>query len=242
MRAVFIASLGNPGSTYAHTLHSAGHTLLEAIVSYAGFPSLTVSKQLTGTKGRYTHSDAQGVAFWESPDYMNDGGPGLATAWRKWLSNQRATDDETGFEPRLIVVHDELELPCGKFNVKTGVGASARGHNGLKSFLGMPNMKQLQFTRIGVGIGPRPLSREPDQVAKYVLKKMTGEQKHTIEGIAAEVWKEIEKIQRGEDGAKKSGIQSGKQQLKKERKDRGSSHPPTIRAPALEDPARASSV
>lgn len=242
MRAVFIASLGNPGSTYAHTLHSAGHTLLEALVSYTGFPSLRVSKQHTGTKGRYTYSDAQGVAFWESPDYMNNGGSGLATAWREWLSSQRANDDETGLEPRMIVVHDELELPCGKFSVKTGVGASARGHNGLKSFLGMPNMNKLQFTRIGVGIGPRPLSREPDQVAKYVLKKMTGEQKHKIEGIAAEVWKEIEKIQRGEEGAKKGGAQSVKQQSKRERKERGSSHPPPTREMAPGDPARASSI
>lgn len=242
MRAIFIASLGNPGSTYAHTLHSAGHTLLEALVRHTGFPSFSVSKQLTGTKGPYTSSDAQGVAFWESPDYMNDGGPGLATAWRKWLSGQRATDDESGLEPRLIVVHDELELPCGKFSVKTGVGASARGHNGLKSFLGMPNMKQLQFTRIGVGIGPRPLSREPDQVAKYVLKKMTGEQKHKIEGIAAEVWKEIEKIQRGEEGVKKNGAQSPEQKLKKEKKDRGSSHPPPDREAIAQDAERASSI
>jgi len=239
MRAMLIASIGNPGNTYAHTLHSAGHTLLEAIVSHTGFPSLSVSKQLTGTKGPFSHSDAQAIAFWESPDYMNDGGPGLATAWRKWSSGQRVEDNGTGLEPRLIVVHDELELPCGKFSIKTAVGASARGHNGLKSFLGMPNMKQLQFTRIGVGIGPRPLSREPDQVASYVLKKMTGEQKHKIEGVAAEVWKEIEKIRRGDEGA---GAQMAKQQLRKERKARDSSHPPPDREVRPQEADRASSV
>ena len=229
MRPVFIASVGNPGSTYAHTLHSAGHTLLAALASYANSPSLTISKQLTGTKGRFSHSDAQGVAFWESPNYMNDSGPDLATAWRKWSSGQRAAVSDAGdtLEPRLIILHDELELPCGKISVKTSSGGSARGHNGLKSFLGMPNMKQLEFTRVGVGIGPRPLSREPDQVAKYVLKKMTGEQRAKIEGLAGEVWVAVERIGMGEE----AGGKAKAPKVKKERKERerGASHPPRER-------------
>lgn len=241
MRPIFIASVGNPGSTYAHTLHSAGHTLLGALVSYIGAGALTVSKAITGTKGRYATSDGGRVAFWESPNYMNDSGPDLATAWRKWSSGQRAGESSTGkpLEPRLIVVHDELELPCGRFSIKTNSGASARGHNGLKSFLSMPHMKQLEFTRIGVGIGPRPLSRDPDDVARYVLAKMSGEQRAQIEGIAAEVWEQIDRIREGEEPNLQQKI---KQQQKKEKKERGRSHPPNERVEEIEAEARASSV
>jgi len=125
----------------------------------------------------------------------------------------------------LIILHDELELPCGKVSIKTSSGGSARGHNGLKSFLGMPNMKQLEFTRVGVGIGPRPLSREPDQVAKYVLKKMSGEQKAKIEGLAGEVWAAVERIRMGEEAGRKAKAPK----VKNQRKERGSSHPPKER-------------
>lgn len=55
----------------------------------------------------------------------------------------------------------------------------------------MPDMKALEFTRVGVGIGPRPQSREPDVVAKYVLGRMTERQRGLIEGLAGEVWERL---------------------------------------------------
>jgi len=136
MRPVFIASVGNPGSTYAHTLHSAGHTLLAALASYANSPSLTISKQLTGTKGRFSHSDAQGVAFWESPNYMNDSGPDLAIAWRKWSSGQRAAVSDAGdtLEPRLITCMTSSNSRVGRSRSKPARAALHAGTTGSKAF------------------------------------------------------------------------------------------------------------
>ena len=87
MRPVFIASIGNPGSEYAHTLHSAGHTLLAALVAHLNFPFLSQSRNLTGTKGRASYEDNQGIALWESPSYMNRSGPDLVTAWKRWSTS-----------------------------------------------------------------------------------------------------------------------------------------------------------
>lgn len=98
------------------------------------------------------------------------------------------------------MLHDELELDIGRCAIKSGVGKSARGHNGLKSFLAMPGMRALDFARVGVGIGPRPLSRDSDEVAKYVLKKMTSAQKMKVEGCAGPVWEACGRMMAGKKG------------------------------------------
>jgi PTH1 family peptidyl-tRNA hydrolase len=67
---------------------------------------------------------------------------------------------------RIVVVHDEIDLPFGDVRVRLGGGLA--GHNGLKSLrrdLGSPD-----FQRVRVGVG-RPDSTDPDIVAAYVLGK-----------------------------------------------------------------------
>jgi PTH1 family peptidyl-tRNA hydrolase len=65
---------------------------------------------------------------------------------------------------RIVVVHDEIDLPFGE--VRSRLGGGLAGHNGLKSLrreLGSPD-----FHRVRVGVG-RPDSTDPDLVAAYVL-------------------------------------------------------------------------
>lgn len=183
MRPILIASLGNPGSAYAHTLHSAGHTLLSSLQRTAGFPPLVKDRKYAN--GAVSHG--HGISLWQSPSYMNDSGPGLATAWRTFCAANTFSSSDADATPYLIILHDELELDLGRGAIKSGAGRSARGHNGLKSFLAMPGMRALDFARIGVGIGPRPASRESAEVASFVLKKMTSAQKSSVEGLAGAV-------------------------------------------------------
>lgn len=65
---------------------------------------------------------------------------------------------------RVIVLHDEIDLPFGDVRVRLGGGLA--GHNGLKSLkrgFGNP-----EFWRVRVGVG-RPDSTDPEIVAAYVL-------------------------------------------------------------------------
>jgi PTH1 family peptidyl-tRNA hydrolase len=65
---------------------------------------------------------------------------------------------------RVLVIHDEIDLPFGEVRVRTGGGLA--GHNGLKSVaraLGGPG-----FTRVRVGVG-RPDSTDPSIVSAHVL-------------------------------------------------------------------------
>ena len=65
---------------------------------------------------------------------------------------------------RILVLHDEIDLPFGEIRVRLGGGLA--GHNGLKSLkreLGGPD-----FHRVRIGVG-RPDSTDPEIVAAYVL-------------------------------------------------------------------------
>jgi PTH1 family peptidyl-tRNA hydrolase len=65
---------------------------------------------------------------------------------------------------RVLVVHDEIDIPFGEVRARLGGGLA--GHNGLKSLrreLGGP-----EFARVRVGVG-RPPSSDPEVVSSYVL-------------------------------------------------------------------------
>ena len=67
---------------------------------------------------------------------------------------------------RVLVVHDEIDLPFGEIRTRTGGGLA--GHNGLKSL--KASLGSGDFARIRVGVG-RPDTTDPDRVAAYVLSK-----------------------------------------------------------------------
>jgi PTH1 family peptidyl-tRNA hydrolase len=65
---------------------------------------------------------------------------------------------------RLIVVHDELDLPAGRVKVKEGGGIA--GHNGLGSL--KAHLHSAAFTRVRIGIGRPPGRQDP---ADFVLRR-----------------------------------------------------------------------
>jgi peptidyl-tRNA hydrolase, PTH1 family len=87
--------------------------------------------------------------------YMNDSGVAL-----------RALVDRYSIADlgRLVVVHDELDLPVGTVRVKFGGGTA--GHNGLRSIA--EHLRSLDFIRVRIGIG-----KPPGQIpgADYVLRR-----------------------------------------------------------------------
>jgi len=100
--------------------------------------------------------------------YMNDAGSSVGPARGSYRLPLE----------RVIVVHDEIDLPFGE--VRTRVGGGLAGHNGLKSIrreLGGPD-----FVRVRVGVG-RPASSDPDVVSSYVLGRFAESGEHVRELI-----------------------------------------------------------
>jgi peptidyl-tRNA hydrolase, PTH1 family len=67
---------------------------------------------------------------------------------------------------RIVVLHDEIDLPFGEVQVRQGGGLA--GHNGLKSL--RQGLGDAEFWRVRAGVG-RPPSSEPEIVASYVLSR-----------------------------------------------------------------------
>ncbi|KAK5733936.1 hypothetical protein LTR17_009343 [Elasticomyces elasticus] len=188
---LLICSVGNPGSSYANTLHSAGHTVVNRLAEHLGYSGLRKDRELgNGLVARPPSSGGAGDwTLWQSTSYMNESGKGVKAAFTSWAKHMPA-----GEEGRLVVVHDELEKPLGAVTLKLTQGASAKGHNGLKSIMSV--IRDTPFVRIGIGIG-RPESRSPDDVARFVLKKMTPAEKAKIEGGIEDVIAKLRQLEKG---------------------------------------------
>jgi PTH1 family peptidyl-tRNA hydrolase len=107
------------------------------------------------TEGR-TGPGGPRVALLRPQTYMNESGRSVGPARGAFKLDL----------DRIVVIHDEIDLPFGEVRVRLGGGLA--GHNGLKSLrrdLGGPD-----FHRVRVGVG-RPDSTDPDIVAAYVLGK-----------------------------------------------------------------------
>ena len=97
---------------------------------------------------------AQRVALLWPQTYMNDAGRSVGPARGSFKLPLQ----------RVLVVHDEIDLPFGE--VRTRVGGGLAGHNGLKSI--KKELGGTDFARVRIGVG-RPSSTDPEIVTGYVL-------------------------------------------------------------------------
>jgi PTH1 family peptidyl-tRNA hydrolase len=144
--------LGNPGAEYARTRHNAGADAIALLAERHG-ERLKRTKELALTAELRVDGRRLAVAFPQT--YMNESGQSVAPLVRRF----GITELE-----RLVVVHDELDLPLGKIQVKAGGGLA--GHNGLRSI--KAHLHTDVFTRVRIGIGKPPGGKE--QGANHVLK------------------------------------------------------------------------
>ena len=145
--------LGNPGAAYARTPHNVGFEVADALARRWELPK--PRKKYAGelTEGR-TGPGGPRVAVLKPLTFMNDAGRAVGPARGAY----RLELD------RIVVVHDEIDLPFGDIRVRLGGGLA--GHNGLKSL--KRELGGADFHRVRVGVG-RPDTTDPEIVAAYVL-------------------------------------------------------------------------
>lgn len=179
-----IVGLGNPGSEYAGTRHNIGFEVANLLAQRWELPRAKSKYRGLLTEGR-TGPGGPRVAILLPQTYMNDAGKTVSPA-RGALKLDL---------DRVLVVHDEIDLPFGEIRVRTGGGLA--GHNGLKSLrqgLGSPD-----FTRVRIGVG-RPPTTDPDRVAAYVLGRFA-EGKDEVAQLIENAADVTEKVVLGEPGA-----------------------------------------
>jgi peptidyl-tRNA hydrolase, PTH1 family len=148
-----VVGLGNPGERYARTPHNVGFAVADELARRWDLPRPKRRYAGDFTDGR-TGPGGPRVALLKPQTYMNEAGTSVGPA-RGAL--RLALD-------RVLVVHDEIDLPFGDVRTRTGGGLA--GHNGLKSL--KRGLGSADFARVRVGVG-RPDSTDPDIVAAHVL-------------------------------------------------------------------------
>ena len=145
-----VVGLGNPGPTYAGHRHNAGFMVLDLLAERAG-------GRFKAHKGRADvvegHLDGLRTVLAKPKTYMNESGGPVAS-----LRNFYKVPLD-----RLVVVHDELDVPFGAVRLKRGGGDN--GHNGLRSVTA--SLGSREYLRVRFGIGRPPGRQDP---ADFVLK------------------------------------------------------------------------
>lgn len=93
---------------------------------------------------------------------------------------------------RVLVVHDEIDLPFGE--IRSRLGGGLAGHNGLKSL--KRELGSADFMRVRVGVG-RPDSTDPEIVSAYVLGRF-GEPPAEVDDLVGRACEEVERVVLGE--------------------------------------------
>src|SRR5918912_2156641 len=166
-----VVGLGNPGERYARTPHNVGFRVADELVARWGLPKPKSKYAGLFTEGR-TGPGGPRVALLRPQTYMNESGRSAGPARGAYRLDL----------DRVLVIHDEIDLPFGDIRVRVGGGLA--GHNGLKSL--RQGLGSADFARVRVGVG-RPNTTDPDIVAAYVLgrwRQSEGEVRALVEAAA----------------------------------------------------------
>lgn len=157
-----IAGLGNPGSEHVNDRHNAGFWFLDELARQLS-ANLTLDKKHRAETAT-ARVDGRSVQLVKPANYMNNSGEGLASVARFY----KVQPD------RILVVHDELDLPPGHLRLKRGGGHG--GHNGLRDIIA--RLGSSDFWRLRVGIGH---PGHKSAVVGYVLKRASAEHQRLID-------------------------------------------------------------
>jgi len=155
-----VVGLGNPGPGYAGNRHNVGFMVLDLLAE-------RVDGRFKAHKGRADVVEGrlagQRAVLAKPKSYMNlSGGPVASLRDFFKVPTQR-----------IVVVHDELDVPYGAVRLKLGGGDN--GHNGLRSLTSSLGSKD--YLRVRVGVGRPPGRQDP---ADFVLKDFSAAERKEL--------------------------------------------------------------
>ncbi|MGN0636683.1 MAG: aminoacyl-tRNA hydrolase [Acutalibacteraceae bacterium] len=170
-----IVGLGNPGEKYAFTRHNAGFLCLELL---ADKENAKINKiKFKGVLGEAAIGGHRCILL-KPQTFMNNSGESV-----------RAAADFYKIPPEhVLVIFDDISLPCGKLRIRRK--GSAGGHNGIKSITA--HLGSDAFPRIKLGVGEKP---DPQwDLADWVLSNFKKEELTALREASDKACDAVEKI------------------------------------------------
>jgi PTH1 family peptidyl-tRNA hydrolase len=173
-----VVGLGNPGPDYAGNRHNVGQMALAELADRA---SASFRSHKAGAAVAEARSGLEGpkLILAKPNSFMNLSGGPVAGLLRFFSLDPS----------RLIVLHDELDIPFDTLRLKFGGGHG--GHNGLRDIIAATGTAD--FTRVRIGIG-RPPGRQP--AADFVLRDFSAEERKVLPNLLSDAADGVEQIAR----------------------------------------------
>lgn len=168
---MIIAGLGNPGSRYGDTRHNVGFRVVDLIAERWGRPAFREKFRAQVALAQLPEGESSERIYLLKPQtFMNLSGESIlpAASFFKVLP------------AKILVIHDELDLPLGRLQLKRGGGSG--GHNGLKSVTS--TLATPDYLRLRLGIG-RPPQDFRGQVADFVLQAFAPSEEPAVDDMLA---------------------------------------------------------
>jgi PTH1 family peptidyl-tRNA hydrolase len=173
-----VVGLGNPGPGYAGNRHNVGQMVLAELADRMSATFKSHKANASVAEGR-TGAGGPRLILAKPNTFMNVSGGPVAALLRFYK-----------IEPsRLIVLHDELDIPFDSLKLKWAGGHG--GHNGVRDIIAATGTPE--FTRVRIGIG-RPPGRQP--AADFVLKDFGTDERKILPNLLADAADAVEQIAR----------------------------------------------
>lgn len=185
---MIIAGLGNPGARYAGTRHNIGFQVIDLIAERWGRPAF--KEKFHGEIGLVQLPGREGpekTYLLKPQTFMNLSGDCVqpAAAFFKVPPSE------------VLILHDELDLPLGRLQLKVGGGSG--GHNGLKSVTSRLGTADYQRLRLGIGRPPADFRGNP---ADFVLQGFASSEETQVEELVVRAAEAVELlVKRGKSAA-----------------------------------------
>jgi PTH1 family peptidyl-tRNA hydrolase len=155
--------LANPEAEYAGTRHNIGADVVRILAGRLGTP-FKAHKASAHVADTFDRPGGVPLSLAIPFGYMNNSGGPV----------QRLTAFYKVPLERLIVVHDEIDLPLASLRLKRGGGTA--GHNGLKDV--QRHLGGSDFYRVRIGVGRPPDRQDP---ADFLLHRFSTKEREQID-------------------------------------------------------------
>jgi peptidyl-tRNA hydrolase, PTH1 family len=179
-KTLLVIGLGNPGVEYVNNRHNLGFMVLSKYQTSHDFSDWMLKKDLE-CELSIGQVGSTRVILAKPTTFMNNSG----NAAQKLQKFYRI------FNQEMVVVYDELAIEFG--TVRTRIGGSSAGHNGIKS---LSNQLGEDYGRIRIGIGPK--THEKMDSADFVLQDFSKEQQDLLPKIINEACSLIDEATTGQ--------------------------------------------
>lgn len=166
-KSILVVGLGNIGKKYDLTRHNIGFLCADSLVSSLDLPKWIEKKDLKCSISVGKAGDKRIIVI-KPTTLMNLSGEAV----QEVMHFYKITNSDT------VVVHDEMDIPFGQ--IRTRIGGSSAGHNGIKSII--QHIGE-DFGRVRIGIG----SDTSLDSSSYVLSRFNDYERDNLKPLTKEV-------------------------------------------------------